>query len=350
MDFQILQLVRVLLVSFSGFLSAFLLTPFVYGFLIQNGFRKQIRLSSSAPVFSKLHKEKEGTPTGGGIVIWFSVLALAIIFFLIADVFPGWFSYLSFLNRAETYLPLGTLAAAALVGLLDDYMGVRKIGPFGGGLSVQYKLFLYLLISGIGAYWFYHRLEWHVIHIPFFGNYDIGWWYIPFFMLIISATAHSTNITDGLDGLAGGVLMFAFFALTAVAFLLGRYDLAVFSGAVVGALLAFLWFNVHPAKFFMGDTGSMALGITLGTIALLTNTVLLLPFFAFIPMMETISVIIQLTSKKLRGGKKIFHSSPIHHHFEALGWEESQITMRFWIVSAIMTILGLIIFFIDRLL
>jgi len=148
--------------------------------------------------------------------------------------------------------------------------------------------------------------------------------------------------------LLGGVSLFAFVALTTVAFVLHRYNLAAFGGAMIGALLAFLWYNIYPAKFFMGDTGSMSLGITIGVIAMLTNTTLILPFFAIILVMESLSVIVQVVSKKLRHGKKIFRSTPIHHHFEALGWPESQVTMRFWIISAIFCALGLVVFFLSR--
>ena len=166
-------------------------------------------------------------------------------------------------------------------------------------------------------------------------------------MFIIIATAFSANETDGLDGLLGGVSLFAFGALTIVSFVLGRFDLAAMSGAIIGALLAFLWFNIPPAKFFMGDTGSMALGITLGVMTMLTNTTFLLPFFAIILVIESSSVIIQVTSKKLFK-RKIFLSTPIHHHFEAIGWPESQVTMRFWIISVVSMGIGLVIFFIDR--
>jgi phospho-N-acetylmuramoyl-pentapeptide-transferase len=176
---------------------------------------------------------------------------------------------------------------------------------------------------------------------------DIGWWYIPIFIFIIFASAFSANETDGLDGLLGGVSLFAFIALTTVAFVLHRYELAAFGGAVIGALLAFLWNNIYPAKFIMGDTGSMALGVTIGVIAMLTNTTLILPFFAVILVIESLSVIVQLISKKFRK-KKIFRSTPIHHHFEALGWPESQVTMRAWIISAIFCALGLIVFFLSR--
>ena len=158
------------------------------------------------------------------------------------------------------------------------------------------KLALYFLIAFLGALWFYYRLGWDTIAVPFVGNIVIGWWYIPLFIFIIVASAFSANETDGLDGLAGGALLFGFIALTVIAFALERFHLATFGGVVIGALLAFLWFNIYPARFFMGDTGSMSLGITLGVIAMLTNTVLILPLIGFIFVIETLSIIIQLTS------------------------------------------------------
>ncbi len=209
------------------------------------------------------------------------------------------------------------------------------------------KLLLYILVATLGAFWFYFRLDWNIIHIPLWKDISIGIWYIPLFIFILTATAFSTNETDGLDGLAAGVLVFPFIALGVVAFLNHKYDLAMFIAVLLGALVAFLWNNLYPARFIMGDTGSMSLGIVLGVIAMLTNTALLLPLFASILVFESLSVIIQVASKKVRG-KKVFLSAPIHHHFEALGLPETNITMKFWIVSGITTSLGLIIFFLDK--
>ncbi|MGC9968846.1 MAG: phospho-N-acetylmuramoyl-pentapeptide-transferase [Minisyncoccia bacterium] len=343
------QTIRVMVLTTIAFFVALFVTPLWYRFLKKKHFDKQLREESAAPVFYELHKKKVGTPTGGGVIIWSTVIGLAAIFGILNRIFDGrvW-HYLNFINRAETYLPLAALLGAALLGLLDDWLGALKVGGApGGGLKVRQKSILYLAIAFIGAWWFYFRLGWDVINVPFFGSFQIGWWYIPIFIFIIFASAFSANETDGLDGLLGGVSLFAFVALTTVAFVLHRYDLAVFGGAMVGALLAFLWNNIYPAKFFMGDTGSMSLGITIGIVAMLTNTTLLLPFFVIILVVESLSVIIQIASKKLRGGKKIFRSTPIHHHFEALGWPESQVTMRFWIVSAIFCTLGLVIFFLS---
>lgn len=346
---QLLQAIRVIGLALLGFVGALALTPLLVRLLARFGIKKQIRTADSAPVMSKLHQNKAGTPTMGGIIIWATTLGFALIFFILHRFFDGFWSYLNFVNRAETYLPLAAMAVAALVGFVDDWMGVLRIGHKGGGVSVKFKIMLYTAMALLGALWFYFRLDWHVITIPFLGNYDIGPWYIPLFMFIVIASAFSANETDGLDGLLGGVSLFTFGALTVVAFVLGRYNLAAFGAVVIGSLLAFLWFNIYPARFFMGDTGSMALGVTIGVITMLTNTTALLPFFAIIFVIESLSVIIQMASKKLFK-RKIFYSTPIHHHFEAEGWHETRVTMRFWIVSAIFSALGLIIFFLARFL
>ncbi len=344
---NVLEAARVLGLSAASFLLALFLTPAVVKLLRHFHFNKQIRSKEQAPVFYELHKAKENTPTMGGIVIWATIFLLALILWVFGNIFDGFWSYLNFVDRAQTYLPLAAMFVAAALGLIDDLMGVFRVGTNGGGLKVSQKIIVYLLLAVIGGLWFYYRLDWNVLYIPFFGNVDIGWWYVPFFVFIIVASAFSANETDGLDGLLGGVSLFSFGALTVVAFSLGRYDLATFSGVTVGALLAFLWFNIYPARFFMGDTGSMALGITMGVIAMLTNPAIFLPFFAMIPVIESLSVIVQLSSKKLRG-KKIFISTPIHHHFEAIGWPETKVTMRFWIISSVFSALGLAFFFISR--
>ena len=341
MDFPIFQAIRVLGTAIVAFIIALAATPWIINLLKKHQFGKQIRQDESAPIFANLHRKKEGTPTAGGVIIWGTVLFLALIFWT--------HPLLNFIDRPQTYLPFSALIFAALIGLADDLMGIFRIGSKGGGLAIKEKLTLYLFMAILGAMWFYYKLDWDVLNVPFYGNVAIGWWYIPFFIFIIIASAFSMNETDGLDGLAGGVSVFAFVAFTAVAFTLGRYHLAVFNAIIVGSLLAFLWFNIYPARFFMGDTGSTALGITIGVTALLTNTALFLPFFFFIPVVETLSVIIQTISKKIRG-RKIFISTPIHHHFEAIGWPESQITMRFWIISVVFTTLGLALFFLNRFL
>jgi len=335
------QIIRILMLTGVAFFVALILTPFIIKILVRYQCGKQIR------DYLSFHHGKAGTLTMGGTVIWLTVLGLAAIFFIFNFLFDGFWKYLNFVNRGETYLPIAAMGLAALIGLADDIFGVLKIGPNGGGLKVRHKLIIYAFLAALGAWWFYFKLDWTTLYIPFWGYVEIGWRYIPFFMFVIIATAFSANETDGLDGLLGGVSLFSFGGLAAVAFMLSRYDLAAFSGVVIGSLLAFLWHNIYPAKFFMGDTGSMALGITIGTIALLTNTALFLPFFAVILIIESLSVIIQVTGWKLFG-RKVFLFTPIHHHFEKLGWHETTITMRFWIISAVFAGLGVVFFFLSR--
>lgn len=334
---------RVVGIGTLTFLIAFLLTPALTKVLYIYKFGKNIRNSGNTPNYSKLHAKKAGTPVGGGIIIWGTVALLAGLFWVGSELFPNsLFSLLNFLSRPQTLLPLGALLASALVGLLDDYLNVKGKGPHGGGLRMKHRLVLYTIVAAFGAYWFYYKLNWSTIHIPGVGDYEIGWWYIPLFLLVIVSTAFSVNETDGLDGLAGGVLLFSFGAYTALAFALGRIELAMLCAAIGGGILAFLWFNVYPARFFMGDTGAMSLGTTLGIIAMLTNSALVLPIIAFPLVIESLSVIIQMISKKAFH-HKVFLSSPIHHHFEAIGWPETKVTMRFWILSAVSASIGLVI-------
>lgn len=339
----VLNITRVLGIVTITFAAAFLLTPLLTHFLYKYRFGKSIRNSGKTPLYSKMHAAKAGTPVGGGIIIWGVVLLLAVVFWILANTIESPLTGMfNFLTRKQTLLPLGALVASALVGLLDDYFNVRKIGPHGGGLNMWQRLGLYTLVAAFGAYWFFFKLEWSTIHVPAIGDFEIGWWYIPLFMLVIVATAFSVNESDGLDGLSGGILMFCFGAYTALAFATGKIELAMFCGAIVGALLAFLWFNVYPARFFMGDTGAMSLGTTLGIIAMLTNSALVLPVIALPLVLESLSVIVQLTSKLLFK-RKVFLSAPLHHHFEALGWPETKVTMRFWIVAAVSAGLGLVV-------
>ena len=339
----VIEVMRVFAILTITFSLAMILTPVLTHFLYKYKIGKQIRADGDTPVFTALHKKKEGTPTMGGLLIWIVVPLLAILFWFLSLIFDGsLFNYINFLDRSQTYLPLGVLVLAGIVGAVDDIMGVFRIGPKGGGLGIKERILLYTFVAVIGAYWFYFKLGWDMIHIPGVGDFVIGLWYVPLFIFIIVATSFSLNETDGLDGLAGGTVLPAFGVFGVIAFAQGNTELAMFCAAIIGTLLAFLWFNVHPARFYMGDTGSMALGVTLGVVAMLTNSFFILPLVGFILVIESLSVIIQLTSKKIRG-KKVFKSAPIHHHFEAIGWPECKITMRFWIIAWVMASIGLVI-------
>jgi phospho-N-acetylmuramoyl-pentapeptide-transferase len=322
------DLIKMFWLAILAFGIAIILTPIWTNFLYKNKLGKRIRDSKDAPIMAKLHEKKAGTPTMGGVLLWVTTAVLTLIFNL---------------ERSSTWLPLFCLVATGIVGAIDDIMNVRGVGPKGGGMGFKQKFLLYTIIALIGAWWFYFKLDWNSIHVPGLGDYIIGGWYIPLFVLALVWMAFSSNETDGLDGLAGGIFALSYGAYAIICLTQGKTGLAAFCATIMGSLLAFLWFNIPPARFFMGDTGSMALGMTLGVIAFLTNSVVVLPIITLIFVIEGFSFIIQFASKKLRGGKKIFLSSPIHHHFEAIGWPEYKITMRFWVIGAIAAVAGLAI-------
>jgi phospho-N-acetylmuramoyl-pentapeptide-transferase len=340
-NLQSAELVRVLALAAVSFVAAFMWAPGLIRLLVHFKMGKSIRSSAEAPVFAQLHAKKAGTPTMGGILIWGTVLALTL--FLLAFPNP-----LDFFSRSQTLLPLGCLIACALVGLADDYLNIRRVGAHGGGLRARHRIILYTAIAAVGAWWFWDKLDWDLLHVPFVGDFNIGWWYVPFFIFVVVATTFSVNETDGLDGLAGGTLLTSFGAFAVIAFAQGKYDLAAFCGAILGALLAFLWFNIHPARFFMGDTGAMALGVTLGIVAMLTNSALLLPVIGIVFVLESASVILQLSWRKLFK-TKLFRSAPFHHHLEAVGWPEPQIVMRLWVVSMVSAAVGIALSLLDAL-
>ncbi|HEY1074501.1 MAG TPA: phospho-N-acetylmuramoyl-pentapeptide-transferase [Patescibacteria group bacterium] len=322
----------VFLLGTLSFVIAMLWTPIFTDFLFKNRLGKKIRQTAfddkKAPIFYSLHKGKENTPTMGGLLIWITA---------------GVITLLLNLDRAGTWLPLFVLIATGLIGAADDLMNIYGIGPHNGGMQFRVRFLLYTIVAVVGAWWFYSKLGFSFFHIPGYGNVDLGIWYMPFFVAVLVWTAFSANQTDGLDGLAGGVMAIAFSAFAFIALFQGKVELAALCLTIVGSTLAFLWFNIYPARFFMGDTGIMPLGMTLAVIAFLTNSVFVLPVIGIILMIEGVSTILQIGSKKLRGGKKIFRSAPIHHHFEALGWPETKVTERFWIISAIGSVVGLVI-------
>lgn len=328
--------------SILAFLVAFSLTPYFIKFLQKNKIGKQIRETDTtgkqASIFRTLHLKKSGTPTMGGVLIWGTVL-IVVLFSRLLSYF-GLFDK-SLLNRKETYLPLFTLVAVALLGAIDDIYNIKSLNK-AKGLNVKPKFLWLTLFAILGGVWFHYKLGYDLINIPFIGDFNLGWFYIPVFAFIIIASANAVNITDGLDGLAAGLLTIAFVSSGIIAYSHGLVILTAFCGIISGATLAFLWFNVPPAKFYMGDTGALSLGATLGVLAMLTDTILILPLIASVFVIETLSVIIQLFSKKYFH-KKVFDIAPLHHHLENRGWPESQVTMRFWIIGAIMAGFGVVL-------
>ncbi len=344
-----ISLTEILAYSFLAFALALLFTPGFVRILHRFKLGKKLRIQAvdgaSASVFLTYHQAKAGTPTMGGILIWVSILIT--VFLSRVFSYQGLVDH-SILQRGQVYIPLAMLVGFGILGAVDDYMNISGMGK-NRGLNALPKLFMLLLMSGAAACWFYFRLGYETVHIPLAmqlgvtADFPLGWLYIPFFMFVVIGTSNAVNVTDGLDGLAGGLLIIAFGAFGLVAYVSGLYVLAAFCGVIAGSIAAFLWHNVPPALFFMGDTGSLALGATLAVMAFMINQVLILPLIGFVFVLEMLSVIIQLTSKRLRNGKKVFKSAPFHHHLEALNWGESKVTMRLWIIGAFFSFLGVLV-------
>jgi phospho-N-acetylmuramoyl-pentapeptide-transferase len=353
---MILDVVKVLLPAVLGFLVGIGITPTVTDYLYKNKmWKKKVKSITvdgrEATVFMSLHKEKEvNTPRLGGSIIWLSAFITAFLFWFLAKIINlDTFVMLEFISRNQTWIPFCTLLLGAGVGLIDDVMEINgSTDQKAGGLSAKKRLLFVALVALAIGTWFYTKLEISSIFLPFIGYFDMGILFIPFFMLAM-LFIYSGGVIDGVDGLAGGVFTIAFGAYAIIAFSNNQIDLAAFCALIVGATLAFLWFNIPPARFYMSETGSMALTITLTTIALMTDKLgdgagfVVLPIIALPLVITVFSVMIQLASKKFRNGKKIFHSTPIHHHFEALGWPSYKVTMRYWIFSVICATLGVIL-------
>ncbi|MBT3864569.1 phospho-N-acetylmuramoyl-pentapeptide-transferase [Candidatus Peregrinibacteria bacterium] len=340
------ELIRDLTLIFGSSLLAFVITiilvPSFTKFVKKHQFGQQIKANAitgeKATLFAALHAKKAGTPTMGGVLIWGSSFLVVLLSRVLSAM--GLFDR-SLLNRKETWIPIFTLLAVGTLGALDDYLNIKGIGKQ-KGLSAKFKLLWLSIFGGVGAWWFFAKLGFDSINVPGIGDVTLGWWYIPLFIFIILATSNSVNLTDGLDGLASGLLILAFGVFGVIAYAKGLLILSAFCAVITGSTVAFLWFNIPPARFYMGDTGALSLGATLGVIAMLTDQVLILPLIGFIFVIETISVIIQITSKKLFK-RKVFKIAPIHHHFEAKGWPEYKVVMRFWTIGAFTATIGLIL-------
>ena len=344
------SVIKVLLPFTVAFFLGIAGTPFLTHYLYKYKLWKKTARNKGlggggTPLFHKLHKKKEtSVPRMGGVIIWVSATATILFFWFLYKTAPLPITEkLNFLSRNQTWLPLATLIIASLVGLIDDFLVIfGKGGYIAGGLSLRTRIVLVLLIGAAGAWWFFAKLDVSSVLLPFIGEVEIGILFIPFFMLTMLAV-FSGGVIDGIDGLAGGVMVSAFLAYAGIAFFQNQIDLAAFSASIAGGTLAFLWFNIPPARFYMSETGMLGLTTTLTVIAFLTKEVLVLPLIAFPLFAASASDIIQVVSKKLRGGKKVFLIAPIHHHFEAMGWPPEKVTMRFWVIGGVMAILGMIL-------
>lgn len=338
-DVQTATLVKMLLLSGLGFTVAMLVTPLYTTIAYKKEWWKKQRTEAwgggAATVYQKLHaaKHRKNIPTMAGLIFLVATLLVTLIFNL---------------NRGQTWLPLAGMVGAGIIGLLDDVMNIRSSGKGVAGMQAKLKFLLYSLVAVVGGLWFYRKLGVTSLYLPGIHHWHVGWWIVPIFWFVVMATANSVNISDGLDGLAGGLLGTSFTAYALIAAIEGKYALTAFCLTIVGALLSYTWFNIFPARFFMGDVGAFALGTALGIVAMQTDTVYVLPVIGAIYVIETGSVIINRTSKKFRHGKKVFPSTPIHHTFEAIGWPETKITMRFWILGQMAAVFGLILFLVGR--
>jgi len=347
---MIIGLAKVFIPTIAAFFIGVAITPFLTHYLYKyKMWKKKARNEGlgggGTPIFNKLHKHKEiGTPRMGGIIIWASTLLVTLIIWLISVVYPTELTEkFNFLSREQTWLPIFTLIAASLVGLVDDIFQVQGRGGYiAGGLSLKARIGVVLLIGAIGGWWFFVKLGVSSIYIPFWGDIGLGLFFVPIFMIIMLAL-FSGGVIDGIDGLAGGIMAAIFSAYATIAFFQNQIDLAAFCAVIAGSILAFLWFNIPPARFYMSETGILGLTTTLAVVAFLTKAVIVLPIIAFPLFIASGSVIIQQLSKKFRKGKKIFLVAPIHHHFEALGWPAYKVTMRFWIISVVFAIMGVVI-------
>jgi phospho-N-acetylmuramoyl-pentapeptide-transferase len=325
--------VNVLVVQ--GILLAFalvvlLMRPYL-GVLRRLGFGKRIRIEGP-----EAHYTKEGTPTMGGLLIIAVVIGLALALDLV---------------DASTFAPLAALGLVGLLGAADDYLNAKT----GDGIRGRQKMLWLTVVAIFAAQQIQRTYAIDAVAVPFIGAVQIEpFAYVAFAAFAIIAASNGVNITDGLDGLAGGTLIFAFVAYLIIAALnvpLAQPNLAVLCALIIGALLGFLWFNVHPAQVFMGDSGSLALGATLAVTALIAGQILILPLIGIIFVAETASVILQIAFYRVTGGRRLFRMSPMHHHFELGGWDEEKITMRFWIVGLLAAMLGVVLFLatVDRL-
>jgi phospho-N-acetylmuramoyl-pentapeptide-transferase len=330
---EITSLTHIGVLALASLILSLLLTPVYTRLAFKHEWWKHVRENAvtgeKAPIFHKLHaaKHKRHIPTMAGLVIVIAVALVTIIFNL---------------ERNQTWLLVFALLVFGGLGLVDDISNVFLLADKSGGIKARTQLISLIVLAGVGAVWFYYKLGYHSIHVPAVGNFSIGWLYIPLFIFVVVASAKSVSITDGLDGLAGGLLSAAFGVYTVIAYFQGNYGIAGFCAAMVGAMLTYTWFNIYPARFFMGQTGSVAIGATLGVVAMLTNTVFVFPIIAGVFVVEAGSSLIQIVSKKVFK-RKVFLSAPLHHHLEAIGWPEPRVTMRLWVIGQVCGALGLIL-------
>lgn len=354
-----IDVLKVVIPSVLTFFIAISITPALTHYLYKfKMWKKRPRMDDSiagleaiSPEFKRIQNATDEikTPRPGGIVVWLSVFVCVIILYFISYFFPGNGTInLDFFSRNQTLLLIFALLTGSLIGLIDDLLTINSHeGIFVNGFPRIWMITIVLFVGLISGLWFFIKLDVSMIHIPFGGDLELGWLIVPFFILVFFST-FSSGVIDGIDGLAAGVMSTIFTAFGVIAFFQNQIDIAAFCVAITGALLAFLWFNIPPARFYLGETGMLGLVFTLPIIAFLTNQILVFPIIAFLLVITSLSSFIQITSKKIWGPTgKVFRVAPLHHHFEAIGWSKEKVVMRYWVVGVVSAIIGVIFAFIS---
>lgn len=343
------EALKIFIPSIITFIIGIVITPFLSHFLYAHKMWKKKSVQKTidgqdALLSQQIHNDHVRlVPRMGGIIVWASVLIVIFSFSLLGYIFPNTFEPLSYFSRSQTWIPITVFVITALVGLLDDYLVCTDCGTYkGGGLSLIKRLFFVFLVALFVALWMYYKLD--IVEIFTFSSHILylGIWIIPAIILFIIAL-YGGGIIDGVDGLSGGVFASMFSAYAVIAYIHGHGDIAALCMSIVGGILAFLWFNIPPARFFLSETGSMPLTITLGVIAFLIREPLPLLVIGLPLFVTALSSIIQILSKKYRNGKKVFLVAPLHNHFQAIGWPASKVVMRYWILSLCCSIIGVIL-------
>lgn len=350
-----LDILRVVIPSVLTFFIAIAITPFLTHYLYKYKlWKKRPRtddtiagLEEISPEFKRIQSTNNEvrTPRPGGVVVWLSVFVCISILYSFFKIFPTEQSLsLNFFSRNQTLLLIFTLFAGSIIGLIDDLLTIHaKKGIFVNGFPRIWMLSIVSFVGLTAGIWFFQKLEVSFIHIPFGGDLELGWMIVPFFLVVFLGT-FSSGVIDGIDGLAGGVMASIFTSFGVIAFFQNQIDIAAFCVAIAGGLLAFLWFNIPPARFYLGETGMLGLVFTLPIVAFLTGQILMLPVIAILLVLTSLSSFIQIISKKIWGPQgKVFRVAPLHHHFEAIGWSKEKVVMRYWIVSIVFSIIGVII-------
>lgn len=345
---------KILLPAVISFLVGIAIAPLFIALFTRYKLWKKKNVSTTidgklATITASLHNDElTPVPRLGGVVVWISVVVTALFFWCLSVLFPTLLTLkLDFISRNQTWLPLMAMLVGAAVGALDDLLVVEAFGSklnsyIGGGLSFPVRLAAVSLLGLFIGWWFYAKLGVSAIYIPFYGHVVLGGFLFILFFIVVTLALFSTGVIDGVDGLSGGVMSAVFTAYGMIAYRHGQIDLATLCFVFVGAILAFLWFNIPPAKFYLSETGMLALSLSLSVIAFMTDAVMYLPIIAFPLVVSTASVILQLVWKKFFK-RKLFLVAPLHHHFQALGWSSHTVTMRYWIVSYICAVLGVVI-------